>query len=126
MDIEGKLIEFKDEMSDLIDVMLKDFEVSEDDFRRMQLILEKIFTFVHSLWLWFDIMTLENVMETEKDRFEVQKFSMQCRKELDENVEIFIQIGRTWKFDDYRCIDLMKRLTEFFVEVKPAFHVEIE
>lgn len=112
---------FRDEISDLLEVMEKDIEVSADDFYNMLRILDKVCDLAMHFFLWHDVTDIENVMETEKDRFEIQKFSMKCKKEIDEKLEKIIKMGRTWKFKDYRCIDVIKRLTEFTVEAKEAF-----
>ena len=120
VDVFDAISGFRKEISDLIDVMANDYEVSGDDYRKIYRMFEKMYYFNDMVFFYGDTLILVDEMETDKDRFGVQKFSSGCEKYLNEELETLIEIGRTWKYEDYRCIDLMKRLTEFLVKAKEA------
>lgn len=117
---------FTEEISDLMDAMGDDYDVSGDDYRKICRIFEKMYFFGDMVSFYGGIMLLMDDMETDKDRFEVQKFSSKWEKYLEERLESLIKIGRTWKYEDYRCIDLMRRTTEYFVKAKAALNDESE
>lgn len=117
---------FRKEMDDLMDIMVNDVEVSGDDYRRIARISDRMLILEDQVGLCYNGTILIKRMETEKDRFEVQKFMALIEKNLDNKLESMIKVGRTWKFKDYKCIDLIKRLTEFLVETKEGLNAESE
>lgn len=49
------------------------------------------------------------------------KTSQKYFEGLKDELNRLIKIGRTWKLEDYRCIDWIKRLTNTVVEIKDFF-----
>lgn len=68
-----------------------------------------------------NFMALENVMKNEKDKFEIQKIGQDFFVDFEDLLDRTIKNGRLWKFEDYRCVDWIKRLTSLLYEVQEFF-----
>lgn len=110
-----------EDASTLIDLLQKDYEADENDWCKMLRIRERLFYFQYFIFLRADWYDLSYKMESDKDRFEVQKIAQCHLKRFEEEVELMIFTGRNWKFKDYRCINFQKRLEELFVNIQEAF-----
>lgn len=111
-------VEFVEEILNLMKAMDKEYDSSEKDFFQLCRMGDMMVHYSDKIVTLTKINFLMASMETEKDCFEVQRFAKDYEDNLHEMRESLIVNGRTWKYEDYRCIDLMKRLTEWLVLCK--------
>ena len=86
------------------------------DGANMFLMKEKIYCLLFQMRVVLNSQMLIHDMENEKDRFVAQKHAKQYCEELEEYLNSSIELGRLMKFEDYRCIDWIKRLTNLLVD----------
>lgn len=106
--------EFLDEARMIRDSLYSDIYellLIQDEIRKVLRIEDKI------MFLWH-LRSLILNMETDKDKFEVQKLLNLEFESFLMNLDELIKSVRTTKFDDYRCIDWGKRLVGLLVATK--------
>lgn len=96
--------------------------VELDDSVNMYRILDRVTeSLSYKMSLIIDFQSLAFEIESEKDKFLVQKIERKHFNELIDGFDRVIKIGRIWKFEDYRCIDWIKRLVELLEKMKEFF-----
>ncbi len=99
----------------LSDALSEDYDGGLDDWTALSRYTEK-------LWALTDLMTIEATyvlhykhikFDNEEDKFEFQKDVNYVYKGfLIRNINRLIDTCRTWKFDDYRCVNFQKETKE--------------
>lgn len=112
---------FMDENNALQESLAKDIDASINDSVNMIRMLDGLYYLHYHIEFYVDLQCLIVDVENEKDRFLVQKRTQGFFEYFKEELNIFIKEGRTWKCEDYRCIDWIKRLTDAIVEIKDFF-----
>ena len=114
---------FLDEGIKLQDALNEDYEADVNDYIKMVQMIERVYFFKQAIFSTADFYFLLHKVEyqSEKDKFEAQKIIVLNFKGFIDNIASIIEAGRLWKYKDYRCIDWIKRLTEFMVEIKDGF-----
>ncbi|MDF2612592.1 MAG: hypothetical protein K0S71_378 [Clostridia bacterium] len=101
----------------LINSLAKDIDADVNDWCNMHRISSRIINYVDKAIVLSTFYNLENEMESQKDNFLVQKelkfFLEDFKKEYERNIEVC----RTWKMRDYRCVRFFERLEYFFVQI---------
>ncbi len=125
-EIYKKLDNFTGEAWSLIEKLRSD-EADVNDWAKMRVI--------HTRMVWGILRILddycefknllhyfENKIENEKDWFGAQKIEKRFEDGIKKDIDYTIEFLRIHvKFEDYRCIDFQKRLTEFMCNVKVFF-----
>ncbi len=118
-----EISKFLEESEKLLDSLEEDYETDEGDWDNMLRMREKLFCISSEVLSITDFYILLHYVEyqSEKDKFEAQKIIVRNFKKFIDSIDVMINVGRLWKYKDYRCIDWIKRLTEFMVEIKDGF-----
>ena len=111
------LMAFNDEGNELIGSLNDDV----DDYYHMCLICGDLFNLSKRLFDHIQIVRLVYDMENEKDRFEVQKMQKRHFQSFLEDWENLKKDGRLFKFEDYRCIEWVQRLTMFLDRINEVW-----
>lgn len=104
----------------LIDSLADNRDKSNEDINdlcNMYRIWEKQSLVRYKILVFVAFTMLLRRMEHKEDRSEVQKMAQTHIKDLEDYIEKQIEIGETWKFENYRCRDYMQRWVDFLVEV---------
>lgn len=113
--------ELRDDAEELIKSRNTNFDMSDQDFITLRRLFERILYFPDMVNIVLDFSDLISVMESEKDKFEIQKRQQYYIKNLKGEIDTFLTCGRSWKFEDYRCVDWEKRLVNFMLDAKETF-----
>lgn len=113
--------ELCDNAGKLVDSRNANFDMDDNDFIMLRRLFERLIYFPDIVNICLDFSYLISVMESEKDRFEVQKKQQYHINNFQREIESFIECGRSWKFEDYRCVDWERRLVEFMLNVRETF-----
>lgn len=116
-----KIKEDYDEILEYANSIIESGDLEFEDLLALRRIWERCWYFADFVNINYDFMDLVSEMESEKDRFEVQKIQKCYKDKLSEEIKGLIDCGRSWKFEDYRCIDWTKQLVEFMQRVKETF-----
>lgn len=99
--------------------------IGDYDDHMMRRYLDRLHRFrYYQLFSYLDFRHLVISMESEKDRFEVQKIAQYHDKCLRDEVESFITISRQWEADDYRCRRYQERMEKIFLKLKAIVNEE--
>lgn len=123
-DIMDDLNELEDEAFALIDSLGSDNDADLNDWRKISVMCERTVLLKDLISCVADLYLLIGKMESDKDRFEVQKIGQYHFERFNQVVESLLHVGRVWKYRDYRCIDWIKRFTAL-VEGVEAFFKEV-
>lgn len=91
------------------------------DFHLIGCTLEKHRALLYRLSVYLKLNGLIFKVESDKDRFEVQKAAKALSNETKEHIKELVEYGRTMDFDDYRCKDFMRRWVDFLLEAETLF-----
>lgn len=105
----------------LIESADTNLDLDVGDYTSLGRLLERLMYFSFLVRVTLGFNELVSQMENEKDRFEVQKFQKNFIDFFGDEIDSFIRCGRSWKFEDYRCIDWEKRLVDYMLDVKETF-----
>lgn len=88
------------------------------EFMNRRNMIRDIFEIEYRVNLIYSFFFLILVMETDKDKFEVQKILNNFFELFIEDIDRLIKSARTTKFNDYRLIDWERRVAILLVEIK--------
>lgn len=124
MDHFQEIIEYLDKMfnecGSLIDSLARNPNKSNEDINdlcNMYRIWEKQSHVRYKILVFVAFAMLLYKIENKNDRSEVQKMAKTHIVDLEKYVEKQIEIGKTWKYENYRCRDYMQRWVDFLDEV---------
>lgn len=94
---------------------------SLNDLYQLAMMGEGIKYLQHMMCVTMTFYTAIQLMETEKDKFEMQRNLEHEYKNLINYLDFFIQERRLWKSENYRCADWVKRVVDIVVSIKEFF-----
>ena len=110
----------------LADLLRDDYESDINDWCRMAKIGEILSGLMDSIISCQDWDLFLYKMESDKDKFEVQKMIKYQMEKLYRHVERPINIARIWKMKDYRCINFQNRMEALFVRIQEEIQEAIK
>lgn len=116
----GKII---DECSALVRRLGEDVDSSVNDWAKMRVFSECAFYIRYRVEVCADLLWVEGRMENEKDVFWIKKIQKEHLESLNEEIESFIFRIRTWKFEDYRCRDWLKKMEDILLGIKEFYEL---
>lgn len=120
--IDLRYVKIYEKLEEVIDEGFTLRENIEEDCLNVSRVVERLKLSVEDkMEAVIDFQSLAVDMENEKDRFLAQKSERKHFSKFLDELESLIKIGRVWKFEDYRCIDWIKRVVDILVEIKELF-----
>lgn len=124
MDHFQEIVEYLDKMfnecGSLIDSLANNRDKSDADINdlcNMYRIWEKQSLVRYRILVFVAYAMLLLKIKHKEDRSEVQKMAQTHINDLENYIEKQIEIGKAWKFENYRCRDYMQRWVDFLDEV---------
>ena len=114
----GKII---DEGYTLVDRLGEEVDSSVNDWANMRVLIGRTQSVEYDAIVCFELVCLEYRMENEKDVFWIKKYQKNHLKKLNNDVERYITCIRTWKFEDYRCREWLKRMEDILLGIKEFY-----
>lgn len=128
-----EIIEYLDKMfnecGSIIDSLANNPDKSNSDINdlcNMYRIWEKQSHVRYKILVVVAFAMLLHKIQHKEDRSEIQKMARTHIKDLDNYIEKQIEIGETWKFENFRCRDYMLRWIDFLVEVDKFVQCRID
>lgn len=110
-----------DECITLVNRLTEDVDASSNDWANMRVLRKRTELVHYDVIVCFDLVCLVYQMENEKDVFSVKKCQKYHLENLNGEIERYIRDIRTWKFEDYRCRDWLKRMEDILLGIKEFF-----
>lgn len=113
----------------LIDSLADNRDKSDADINdlcSMYRIWEKQSHVRYKILVFVAFVMLVQKVQHKKDRSEVQKMARTHMDDIEKYIDKQIEIGETWKFEDYRCRDFMLRWVYFLMEVEKFVQYQMD
>lgn len=120
-DMDEAIADYDELLSDveqLLEVFRNDDNVDVYDWFKLHRFWDRMLYVRPKFFVYVNFLILIREVESEKDRFMIQKKAKYQEEDFFDNIESFIIVSKTWGLKDYRAINWQQRLLQFATDFK--------